>query len=422
MSTNVGEVISKDTPEVSELPTVSTAAISLEKPNRLRAFIDFWSPAFKQIFPSYLAIHIGLIVLSFYATVLMIPAGTKNLAVPIPMNSVSVLWHTWARYDSVYYLEIAKGGYGTDHGLTAFFPLFPMLIHGITWGIYNVAIGGLIISSLAGLALMVVLYQLVLEELGEEVAKRAILYMLVFPTAFFLWAIYPESLFLCLTVVSFYAMRHKHWWFAALLGILACMTRPNGVFLVPLFCFEYVSQRSFRWQAIRWDVLGALLIPLGMALFSLYCYHHFGDPLAFFHAQLSWKHTLHVPWYGMVHAVQIALAQKNSLKAFLATSLDLFPDLLAVILIGLSIIGVCRLGKSHWSYVIYASCLWLFVNVVPGYQPLMGFGRNMLMIFPLFLMLAQLGRNRWFHLFYLSIAGTLCFIWATQFITGYRII
>jgi len=355
-----------NTSEVSEVPTISTAAVGARQPNRLRVFIDFWSPAFKQIFPAYLVIHIGLIVLSLYATVLMIPASAKNLSFQ--------------------------------------------------------TIAGLLISSLAGLVLMIVFYQLVLEELGAEAAKRSVLYLLVFPTAFFLWAIYPESLFLCLMVASFYAMRHNYWWLAALLGLFACLARPNGVFLVLPFCFEYLRQHSFRWQEIRWNVLSGLLIPVGLGIFAFYCSVHYGDALAFSHAQLSWKRTLHVPWYGIILSTKIALAQKKALKVFLATSLDLFPDLFALLLIGLSIIKVCHLGKRHWSYVLYASLLWLFANVLPAYQPLMGVGRNMLVIFPLFLMLAQLGRNRWFHLFYLSIAGTLCFLWATQFITGYRII
>ena len=393
-------------------------------------FINFWLPAFKQIFPSYLVVHIILIVLSLYATLLMIPASVANAGAAIPMNSLSVLWRTWDRYDSVYYLAIAKDGYGTNAGHAAFFPLFPMLVHGITWNVFSVMIGGLLISSLAGLVLMVVLYQLVLEELGEEVAKRSVLYMLVFPTAFFLWAIYPESLFLCLTVLSFYAMRHNRWWLAALFGLLACLTRPNGVFLFLPFCFEYLRQRSFRWQAIRWDVLSVLLIPLGLGIFSLYCYLHYGDALAFSHAQLSWKRVFHYPWYGIIQAIQIdfskpvAVHQPDALAAVLASSLDLLPDLLALLLIGLSIIGVCRLGTRHWSYVLYAALLWLFANILPAYLPwpLMGTGRNMLVIFPLFLMLAQLGRNRWFHLLYISVAGTLCFLWATQFLTGYRII
>jgi Gpi18-like mannosyltransferase len=417
-------------PEISEQPTLSTAALSQPHQNRVRMFLHFWSPALKQIFPSYLVTHLVLIVLSLYATVLMIPYSSENLHAPILKNSLSVLWRTWDRYDGFYYLVIAQNGYGTDHGLAAFFPLFPMLVHGITWGIFNVMIGGLLISSLAGLILMVVLYQLVFEELGEEAAKRSVVYMLVFPTAFFLWAIYPESLFLCLTVLSFYAMRHNHWWLAALLGLFACLTRPNGVFLFLPFYFEYLRQRSFRWQAIRWDALSGLLIPLGLGVFSLYCYHHYGDALAFSHAQLSWKRTFHFPWYGIGQAIQIALGkpdavhQLDALAAFLASSLDLLPDLFALLLIVLSILGVCRLGHRHWSYVLYAALLWLFANVLPAYLPwpLMGVGRNMLVIFPLFLILAQLGRNRWFHLFYLSIAGTLCFFWATQFITGYRII
>jgi Gpi18-like mannosyltransferase len=419
---SIGVEGSESLPEISEQSTIRIANVSKPPQNRVRLFINFWLPALKQIFPYYLVAHIVFIVLSLYAPVLMLPSTSSRPDLPISMNSLSVIWRTWDRFDSVDYLLLAKDGYGTNHGHAAFFPLFPMLVHGITLGIFSVVIGGLIISSLAGLVLMIVLYQLALEEWGVEVAKRAVLYLLVFPTAFFLWAIYPESLFLCLVVLSFYAMRHNHWWVAALFGLLACLTRPNGIFLFLPFCFEYLRQRSFRWQAIRWDVLSGLLIPLGLVLFSLYCYYHYGDALAFSHAQIGWKRTFHAPWYGIIQAIQIAFTHQSVLKIMLATSLDLFPDLFALLLIVVSAVGLCRLGSRHWSYVLFAASLWLFANVFPAYQPLMGVGRNMLVIFPLFLILAQLGRNRWFHLLYVSVAGSLCFLWAIQFITGYRII
>jgi Gpi18-like mannosyltransferase len=59
-------------------------------------------------------------------------------------------------------------------------------------------IAGLIISNVAGLIGMTVLYQLVKEDFGEDQAVNAVLYFSIFPSAFFLAAAYTESLFLCL--------------------------------------------------------------------------------------------------------------------------------------------------------------------------------------------------------------------------------
>jgi Gpi18-like mannosyltransferase len=64
------------------------------------------------------------------------------------------------------------------------------------------------ISNVAGLVMLMVLYQLVREDFGSEIAERAVLYLAIFPTAFFFAAAYNESLFLCLALLSFYYMRH----------------------------------------------------------------------------------------------------------------------------------------------------------------------------------------------------------------------
>ncbi|WP_149401764.1 hypothetical protein [Dictyobacter arantiisoli] len=216
-------------------------------------------------------------------------------------------------------------------------------------------------------------------------------------------------------------MRQKYWWLAGIAGLLACLLRPNGIFLFLPFCFEYLRQHHFSWRAIRWDVLYAGLIPVGLLIYGLYCYHHYGDFLAFSHGQQSWKRTTQLPWVGLYRDMEAIIAKHTYLRDFLSHSLDLFPDLLAFFLIGLSAVGFCRLGNRHWSYVLYGASLWIFANCFPaGFErPLLGTGRNMLIIFPLFLILAQLGRFRWIHLLYLSIAVPLCFFWCFQFIVGY---
>jgi 4-amino-4-deoxy-L-arabinose transferase-like glycosyltransferase len=56
--------------------------------------------------------------------------------------------------------------------------------------------------------MLMVPYQLVREDFGSEIAERAVLYLAIFPTAFFFAAAYNESLFLCLALLSFYYMRH----------------------------------------------------------------------------------------------------------------------------------------------------------------------------------------------------------------------
>lgn len=107
---------------------------------------------------------------------------------------------------------------------------------------------GLFISN-AALALTAVLfYRLAEEQWDTAVAERAIWYWLIFPTAFFGSAIYSESLFLLTAVGAFYAARRGYWEIAALLGMLATLTRFVGLIIAPMLVIEWWMQRRLSWQ------------------------------------------------------------------------------------------------------------------------------------------------------------------------------
>ncbi|EFH90420.1 hypothetical protein [Ktedonobacter racemifer] len=56
-----------------------------------------------------------------------------------------------------------------------------------------------------------------------------------------------------------------------------------------------------------------------------------------------------------------------------------------------------------------------------GDFPLQSFPRYLLMDFPAFIILANIGQCRAFHLHYLLISGYLLFLLLTQFVTGHWI-
>ena len=61
----------------------------------------------------------------------------------------------------------------------------------------------LLVSNIAFFGSLLVLYDLTIREFSEPVARRAIVYIAIFPTAFFFFAPYSESLFLLLSLVAF---------------------------------------------------------------------------------------------------------------------------------------------------------------------------------------------------------------------------
>src|SRR3954462_6106286 len=116
-----------------------------------------------------------------------------------------------ARWDSVWYLGIAHGGY--DGASTAFFPLYPLLVRALApFGDPAGLLASAYFVSLASLAGAFYLVRRLVElELGPVGARGSLLLLAVFPGALWLGAPYAESLFLLLSVGALYAARTGHW-------------------------------------------------------------------------------------------------------------------------------------------------------------------------------------------------------------------
>ena len=112
----------------------------------------------------------------------------------------------WRRWDTIHYLSIAMDGYGTDadHRILIIWPpLYPWLIRScrpIAGGYLG---AGLFVAFVGYLAAVVGLYRLVALDFPERVARRAVIYLTIFPTAYFLHAAYTESTYIALIVGSF---------------------------------------------------------------------------------------------------------------------------------------------------------------------------------------------------------------------------
>lgn len=385
-----------------------------------RLFSGGWGRALVAIFPLYIAVHVA----SFVTTCLAALFLQKDFA--WGSGSLTTLWNYWLRWDANHFTFITQHGYDTPMR-TAFFPLYPLLARAVMLVTHDALSATMIVSSLALLVVFVVLYRLTQEEIDAEHAQRAVLYLALFPTAFFLQAAYNESLFLCFSLLCFYQLRHGNWWLAGLYGGLASLTRSAGVLLLLPFCYEYLVQRDFQFKAIRWNVLSGALIPLGTALFAAYCALRFHDPLAFSHAQSDWNRSLHGPWHGMIISVKSIVTSAGLLSFQSQRNLtDLLPDVLIMVLIALSFVGPWRFSYRRWGYGIYALALLILFLIFPnggvGFYPLESTSRFMLEIFPAFFILAKLGKYRMVHFNYVFVSGAVLFFLLTQFLTGHWVL
>src|SRR4029079_6476359 len=79
----------------------------------------------------------------------------------------------------------------------AFFPGYPLLVAGLGRAVGDrFVLAGLVVSLVACAAALALLSRLVADRLGTRDASRSVLYLALFPTSFFLGAVYGEPPFL----------------------------------------------------------------------------------------------------------------------------------------------------------------------------------------------------------------------------------
>jgi hypothetical protein len=302
-----------------------------------------------------------------------------------------------ARWDSVWYLDIAHSGYGGPS--TAFFPLYPLLVRVLAPGGSPGAllVAGYVVSLAALAGALYLLYRLVALELGERSARTAIAMVALFPGALWLGAPYSESLFLLLSVGAFYAARTGHWAWAGACAGLASATRSAGVVLIAPLLVLWWQSAPRRRRDLAWIALA----PAGLAAYSLYLALSQGDGFAYLHLQQVWFRSFAGPFGAVPDG---AVAAWDGLRQLLSGSrahvyftaaggnpiavawhnLELFGFL---VLAAVAVVGVVRrLPRAYGAYTIAALALPLSFPVGP--QPLMSLTRFLAVLFPLFMWLA----------------------------------
>jgi hypothetical protein len=296
-------------------------------------------------------------------------------------ESRHILLAVWGHWDAVHYIDIATVGYhGTD---MAFFPLYPILVAGLGMLVGNHLIAGLVISNVAFFFALLYLYKLVEHEFDRPVARRAIFYISVFPTAIFFSAVYTESLFLFLTVASFYYMRERRWWVAGVIGFFAALTRVEGLLLVVPFVIEWFTVNRRNLVPMLPSLLPIVWIPLGLACYMGYLWVLNGDPLYFSHVQIHWHRHLAAPWTSVIHSIRaIATAMQPQTVANQLLELAFTALMIAVL-----IAGFRRLRASYIAYMT------LSILVPMSTSSLMSMPRFALVLFPMFVIFGLWGKR-----------------------------
>jgi Gpi18-like mannosyltransferase len=310
------------------------------------------------------------------------------------------------RWDSKWYIDIAKNGYSYDkEGLSnvVFFPLYPILMKAAEFFTgMNLSLSGWIISVLfAGLS-VIYLYKLAKEFHKNSDPILTAFLMLLFPTAIFLNAVYSESTFLFFSIASFYHVRKGQLLKGGIFGLLAALTRFSGILLFVPLAIEliYENRKKLINEKIIKKMLQLLLIPLGSLIFFLFYWIRFGDFFMYFTAEDAWGRNF-------------GLNQENFLKVGIPATVNFSLDA-AFVFFGL-ITSYLVFKKVRPSYGIYM-LLSILVPLASGTFASMG--RYILVLFPIYLLGASI-KDKVYNYLWILTSALFLGLYLTLYASGY---
>jgi hypothetical protein len=302
------------------------------------------------------------------------------------------------RWDSYWFLNIARHGYryqgvqeqigdvvvtAEETNITPL-PLYPLLIRAGTRLVADPSLAGLLIALLCYCAAVVLLYRRVAATDNDETARRAILYLSLYPTGFIYNSIYSESLFLLLVLLCLHAAEHGRALRAGLSGAAASLTRLSGATLALCVFVELAlgAERERRPRGVALGVAAAAMISAGWLGYFAYLRRLTGRFWIYFDAQQGWHKELVFPWTALGRAILGEGSPDQHLLNIAAVALFLPLCVLAA-------------RRVRWGETIY---LWLGVLVPLCSSYLLGLPRYLMVLFPAFVLLARWGRALAVHI------------------------
>jgi len=338
----------------------------------------------------FVASRAGLCVL-MYLSLALLPMRPGAFWRAYPDN---LLLDGWVRWDAAWYHDIALQGYTNVPGNqpfqrdTAFFPLYPLLIRALYGLVPDAYLCGLLISNIAFLGTLILIYHLTSARYGAGVAQRAIVLLSIYPFSFFFSAVYSESLFLLAAAGAFALGERRRWAWAALCAAAAGATRLVGVVVVFGLLLLYLDQISFDWRRVGLDILWLPLGTLGTLGYMAFLAARFGNPLQFVDSQ-------YVPGWGAGIGLESAWQTIRALSPTTILSgryalmdaihLLLFPPALA-----LAALAARKLS------IAYAA--WSIATLLLSFALWHSMGRFVAVLFPIFVVAALLLGQRGYQI------------------------
>jgi hypothetical protein len=324
-----------------------------------------------------------------------------------PSKADQLLVNRWYRWDTTYFVTISVFGYSEFDRSASFMPLFPLIIR-IFNQLTNInpLVLALLISNFFCLIALVLFYEVAMLELkSQSQARDAILYLMVFPSAFFLFVAYSESLILFLGLLMWLLLRHGRIFWASLVVTLAVFVRLQGLALVlPLawqslihlaqieglspkeevktglrIIIQNLQQKRINYGKI-FQFTGVVLLPILML--TLYSFGQKAGSLSTVIEAYSYRNTsLIFPWVGLLQFGKKLFTIDYLLE-------DVIDLLVFIVFISLFIIGLKKIKPGLTFFTLGVLVMVFSRGFTEGL--LYGFMRFALTTFPIFLILATI--------------------------------
>lgn len=302
-------------------------------------------------------------------------------------------------WDGRWYRMIAENGYFVipqEQSDTAFYPLFPLLLH--VFGSLGLSLdaAGLVLANGGFLVGLVALYELARTWLPERDAMRTVIYAAVTPFGFIFSMVYPEGIVIAaMALAGLFAVRGR-WLACAAAAAVATAGRPEGFFLVlPIAAVAlHVWPRLSPSERGR-AVAAVLAAPAALAGFALYQWLAVGDPLAFSEAQREWGRYVSIDgvWRAGEELLQASANDREWLYRDAA--------FLVLYVVCLAVAWRARVPRS---WVAAGAAIVLLPLVSGSVTSIARFG---LLALPIYAGLAVLGRRAWLHRALVGVSSAL---------------
>lgn len=295
-------------------------------------------------------------------------------------------------WDAQWYIRIAEAGYpplvlfdqyDDPHymgGLSyAFFPLFPILVNLFYRLTGDIEIAGFIFANFFLLVNFFSLYYVTAKLYSEKIAAGTVLLLFFFPFSIFYRSYFSEDIFLFLIIWFTYFLIQKKWFLATLAVGLLSITRPNGIVLLALLFFNFLSVVVKKEIGIPKALVYLALSIVPFFAWLWFCYMQTGNSLYWYEVQAVWFKSSTI-YYPLIHNFAMFLTFWHlPFHTYHASKVDMFFLVVNSILLVLS---RKFLKPQLWWFSLTIVLVPLFI------KDTMSFSRYQIVSFPLFIYLA----------------------------------